>query len=786
MSETIPHLSPLLTDSRSIRREAVIRRKAHQERAIQSEQWAQYEIDGWKKVKTLKRSIKAIKEKPHDERLENRFWMLMFRLGYPELNKGRKFQIRVDRKGAETLLKQVDIFAKDDETVIVAECKSSEKNTKRSLQKDIEEFANLKGPISSAIKQHYGADQKLKIIWLFVTENIVWSKPDKERAVGQNIRVVTEKELRYFSQIAEYIGKSARYQFLAEFLKDQEIPGLTNKRVPAIRGKLGGKSFYCFSTTPRHLLKIAFVNHRSLSDPEGAPAYQRLVSKARLRAIGTFINEGGFFPNNLLINFTRDLKFEKTGNSETSDVIFGMLYLPSRYRSAWVIDGQHRLYGFSAADDKFLDQNIIVVAFEKLPKIEEAGLFVTINHEQKSVPKHLLDDLEGDLKWESKIPSERIGAIASRLIAHLNSDLDEPFYNRVTQQGIKTTHKTCLTIPALKEAIIRSGLIGRAVLKDSHYEAGPLTGKSDAETLDRARDVFNQYFKIIKNANPAQWEKGREGDVGTNPGVQGYILLLGELIKYWETLSGADPKETETSELISDIEEYLEPVTSALSKSSDEELKKRFTVILGSSGPVEYCFKLCQVIKSQRGDFRPAGLDSFEAEQSDEKFQETSSRLRLIEEKINQTIFDIFRAKYGSQDYWEEGIADNNIKSEAYKRSLEDEKGKRGPLESYLNLVDYKKIIEHRQNWNFLKDLFNIAEAGEKGLAKNLKWLDRINELRRIPSHPSPNRKFKSDDHDYVDWLYSEFNSRTSSLLSGGALGYIQARNTEPLATQSA
>ena len=64
---------------------------------------------------------------------------------------------------------------------------------------------------------------------------------------------------------------------------------------------------------------------------------------------------------------------------------FGHLYLPNRYRSASIIDGQHRLYGFAPIDDSFANQNVIVVAFEGLSKAEEADLFVTINHEQKQV-----------------------------------------------------------------------------------------------------------------------------------------------------------------------------------------------------------------------------------------------------------------------------------------------------------------------------------------------------------------------------------------------------------------
>ena len=85
------------------------------------------------------------------------------------------------------------------------------KPRKRSLQKDIEEFANLKGLIATSIKKHYGASFKPKIIWLFVTENIIWSKPDKDRAIGENIRIITERELRYYAQIADHIGAAARY-----------------------------------------------------------------------------------------------------------------------------------------------------------------------------------------------------------------------------------------------------------------------------------------------------------------------------------------------------------------------------------------------------------------------------------------------------------------------------------------------------------------------------------------------------------------------------------------------
>jgi len=756
------YLAPLLTDRKSLRRDAVKRRKLVIEKTIAIDALNEYEAQGWQPGQKTAKKVKIIKGKEIDERLENKFWMLLWKMDFPEMNHGRNFNILIERKGAEPLSKQIDVFAKDDETIIVAECKASDKLTKRSLQKDLEEFANLKGPISNSINKHYGPTVKPKIIWIFVTENVIWSKPDRERALGENIRIVTEKELRYYMQIADLLGRAARFQLLAEFLKDQHIPGLKGKTVPAIRGVLGGKKFYCFVTTPRHLLKISFVNHRSLNDPEGAPTYQRLVSRSRIRDIGMFIKNGGYFPNNLLINFTRNVRFDKMYHDERSGVTYGQLFLPDRYRSAWIIDGQHRLYGFAPIADSFMDQNIVVIAFEMLPAVEEADLFVTINHEQKSVPKHLLDDLEGELKWGSDIPTERIGAIAARLINVLNVDMGEPFYNRITQQGIPSTNRTCLTIPAIKDAIRRSGLIGRAFLKNSNYELGPLCGPTDKETLDRARSGINQYFNLIRNANLTQWEKGRESCLCTNVSVQAYIMLFSALIKYWEANTATDAREMPIEEILIEIEEYLSPILDFLEHTESDKLKAAFEVPFGSGGPPEYYYRLCRIIKKKYLDFQPEGMTDWEAEQSEENRQNADRRLGEIISEIEKYIFEVFREIYGEDKdaYWDKGVPDKGIKTKAYEKSLDYTIEDRLPPETYLDVIDFKKIVEHKQNWSLLKPVFNIPEPGEKGLAKNLKWMERINELRRIPGHPSEKRRYKLEDFEYIEYIHGEFNKR--------------------------
>jgi DGQHR domain-containing protein len=252
---------------------------------------------------------------------------------------------------------------------------------------------------------------------------------------------------------------------------------------------LGGKTFYSFVSTPEQLLKICFVNHRTLADPLALPTYQRLIKRSRLKAIGEFICAGGFFPTNILLNFDEKRRFDKKANDERAEVQFGDLHLPDKYKSAWIVDGQHRLYGYSAIDPKYAKQNVAVIAFEGLRREDEADLFVTINHEQKTVPRTLLDELDADLKWGSSVPTERLASIAARVVQALTEAIGEPLFRRVIAQGMKGDDVICLTMPEIKGGIVRSHLIGGLAQKRKMYVSGPLSAASDERTVARATEA---------------------------------------------------------------------------------------------------------------------------------------------------------------------------------------------------------------------------------------------------------------------------------------------------------
>lgn len=138
MTENAVILESLLTDSSRIGREAAKRRSLFDQISVSKAEVEGFLADGWVLDRELKRKTCLKRARPFDTQLENRLWLLLYLMGYHELNAGRNFTVRIDRKGADPIRKQIDVFAKDEETVIVAECKASESLKRRSLQKDIE------------------------------------------------------------------------------------------------------------------------------------------------------------------------------------------------------------------------------------------------------------------------------------------------------------------------------------------------------------------------------------------------------------------------------------------------------------------------------------------------------------------------------------------------------------------------------------------------------------------------------------------------------------------------
>lgn len=731
------------------------RRRPYDEETFETALKEAREADGWIVQRENKASFRMRRAKRFDEVLENRFWSVLHRFGYAELNAGRDFKIKVS-SGQGATEKQIDVFAKDDETVVVAECKACEIPSKRSMLKDLNEMAGLKKPIADAIRSHYGGGFRPKIIWCFVTDNVRWSEEDLKRAKEHNIRVIRDLELLYFEEFSKKIGPAARYQFHAEYLEGQKVPALSGRKIAAVKTKLGGTTAYMFSALAKDILRIAFVNHRDLRDPSGAPSYQRIVKPNRLKQIGKFLDEKGFFPNTILLNFHNKPRFEKHAKDEISGVSFGELILPDKYKSCWVIDGQHRLYGTAYTANDY-NEPLFFIAFDKVTPAKEANIFVEINAKQATVPPALISSLDAEVKWESENPKERLAAIASRAVDLMNTRGSGPLEGKVGSPGITAGTSQPLNLRSLQERIVFSELLGTVDAKSGEIVQGPCSASTSEKSLARLVKLLELHFENVRDANPERWESGRLGSLCTNLGVGSHIRLLAELIRYTAFKEKFYPHTLEIEELYQFVSPLMQRAFDYIRDSSNEEFKEKFTVIFGSSGYHQYFFKLFQIIEDDVPDLKPEGFEEFKKSTSKETTELADRQVRWIQSVVPSYVKSVLRNNFGD-DYFDTKVPKEMQKACQIKR-VEDESGEKLPVEDYLDWIQFAQLVSIKEIREEVKPVLSIRlPTDDSGKHFYKTWFDAINKIRRVAAHPS-GRAYKPQDIETLSIIVDHLGS---------------------------
>src|SRR5690606_9468959 len=211
-----------------------------------------------------------------------------------------------------------------------------------------------------------------------------------ERLEKSNAFYYNNNTYEYVNSLIKNYKSAAHYQFLGMIFKNELINN--NKiEIPAVKGKMGKKEYFMFSIEPSLLLKMGFILHRTRANESEFPTYQRLLVPNRLKGITKFIDDGGYFPNSIILNFNtkkHKLIFESNSKENDSNSCSGTLKIPNSYGIAYIIDGQHRIYGY--ANSAYKQNNTIpVVAFRDLDTMEQLEMFMDINENQKAVSPSL-------------------------------------------------------------------------------------------------------------------------------------------------------------------------------------------------------------------------------------------------------------------------------------------------------------------------------------------------------------------------------------------------------------
>lgn len=154
--------------------------------------------------------------------------------------------------------------------------------------------------------------------------------------------------------------------------------------------KQGTHRFYTLSLPSDVLANSCFVSTR-FDDPH--MGFQRLLDPKRAAEIATYIDNGlGTIPTSIILSAQPEAELAIVGRGKTIE-------FKVTPKSFLILDGQHRVYGFSLAKTSL---RVPVVIYNNLTRRDESRLFIDINTRQRPVPSELLLDIKKLAEYESE------------------------------------------------------------------------------------------------------------------------------------------------------------------------------------------------------------------------------------------------------------------------------------------------------------------------------------------------------------------------------------------------
>lgn len=720
---------------------------------------------GWIVDKHYQRTTRLKKEKPHYIRLEDRVWVLLHRMGFTHLASAGGAVLVLDPKANDSPKTKIDVVGLDDEIALAVECKSSEQLSKRpQFQEELGKFALVRQNFAAAVNSQFKKDVKRQVVLAMFLSKIILSKNDKERAKDNNILLFDDRDLDYYERLVKHTGIAAKYQLFCEMLPNKPIQGL-EIRLPAIRTKIGGSWCYSFCISPAYLLKIAYVSHRSKGKGADIDTYQRMVKKSRLDRIREYISGGGIFPTNIVINLDKKrLEFHRISQDTTNEYgdkkgIFGWLTIRPSYKSAWIIDGQHRLYAYSGHEKAEKDV-LPVLAFEDLKPSQQANLFVEINSKQKAVRKSLLDELFAELKWDSDDPKDRVAAIISKTYQYLNIDPESALYGKIMPVDVTKDTIRCISLTSLCSATEKCNFYIHKTRRDHILECGSFWQGDSEATLKRTVYMINNWLNLVKGKTSDWWSKGagEGGGLSMNEGVMTLIRVLGTVIDFLEG-QGAKLIQLDNEDLFEYVKRYDEALGDYLSEMSEDDRNefRKFRAEQGIQARVRRCQK---GIRDRISDFNPAGLDKFLEEESAETNKKAREIVDYIEITLQRLVLEELQREFGTarSQWWILGVP-KQIRIQATSR-WEDDNHSRGEPWHYFDLIDYRKIAV--ANWTTFQD---ILGSGKGSKDRRTDWIRYVSDIRNPLAHISSGVSISVNQlnqlQEYKQWLENKISGES-------------------------
>lgn len=723
----------ILCSEKALKSNAYKKRNDYIEITIPHNLLTEYKNKGWELVKKNKYSTRIKKEKSPTVLFEDKVWMTFYNLGFHTMNKDNNCKLQFG-----TYSKKIDVLAKDNENVFIVECKSAENEDPINAKDPLEEYAGKRDHIIKAVQASFGRNcGRINIVIVIASQN----KRERDCLYVENNRdkcifLWSAKEIQYINNLIQQVGHTAKYQMYSVIFSGRKQKSLSFE-CPAIKGRIGGNVFYTFMISAKQLIKYAYIHHRNLTEIiETSKVYQRMLRGSKLKEIAKFIDkEGGYFPNSIIVNFLKPLQWNKT-KKFGEDLAIGTLEFPNYYGSAWVIDGQHRLYGAAKATNDLL---LPVLAFQEISTRDQADLFVEINEKQTPVPKNLLWDLYSDIYLDTEDPKLKIKYQIAETAKLMESD--GPL-------------SSLIDIPSvIKDRPVKLSLTTICSTLEKYSPWDHLKHRDDSKTPQNASRIINIYFEALKSLWPEDWKKGKKGVILTNNAFGIFIMLFDGIANHIGyrrrvDLFGAQKGNELKKELMN---KYLKPIIEWLKANEDWQTDIRKAGGRGKQSDIagDLETKLQEHIPDyyspRIGDEVPIPKDK-----KPDAIVKIIEKANTAEPSLRKFVLTRLKRFYGSEKWWKQAIPvdlkgklDDMWTKEIKRKGAHIKKTVKKPNEwkfEHLGLGELMKIITLSKNWDgTFKQVFE----------------DKLNFERRIKDimvlrNPTVHKR-THDDQDVAD-----------------------------------
>lgn len=423
---------------------------------------------------------------------------------------------------------------------------------------------------------------------LFVVTGTELDDSERQYVLNEGMQLWSEDELSYFESVKDAIGRYAKYEIIhALGLRTKEEKG--THRALALRLKQptskSPTEIFMFTVCPEWLLKTCVIYRRAMGN---ADAYQRMLRRNRLPRIRRFIaQEDAILPTNIIVHLSdnvtvseidvdgfRDASGKPITLSRSRDYDLVALNIPMEYASMELIDGQHRLYGFVAADDATKKNfNLVVLGIKGLPLKRRQDTFVAINDNSRRMDPNLVAYLK--YTSDDSACQKDNGIMAIRLVVDLNKFT--PFKKAVKLLDIGQQK---ITLKGFSGYDLK-GLLGPSGLLRKYYPAN-----NPAEYLA----VLRMYFGTIRSVFKKEWNNSEKYIIATNRGLSAFLKLLKSILK------------TEKSALSqAKVREYMLGLKAGAATWEFEKLKMTY---VGSQGWKDFHRALVKAIRKKHPTFK--------------------------------------------------------------------------------------------------------------------------------------------------------------------------------------